>query len=73
MTQKLAVGDSSSNQPFISIQDYFSITRVTHIEKSVVAYLEVMGAIADNKDTQVKLFHGKIYQKRISGISGNRG
>ena len=28
MTQKLAVADSSSDQPFISIQDYFSITRV---------------------------------------------
>ena len=38
MLQKHAVADSGSEHPFISIQDYFNMTRATHTEKSQVAY-----------------------------------
>ena len=41
----------STEQPFINLQDYFNLTRVTHTERSQVAYLEVMDAISDRKDT----------------------
>ena len=57
MLQKLAVAESTSDQPFISIQDYFNMTRATHTETSKIAYLEVMDAISDCKDTQLELLH----------------
>lgn len=38
MLQKLAVAESTSDQPFISIQDYFNMTRATHTETSKIAY-----------------------------------
>ena len=57
MLQKHAVADSSSEHPFISIQDYLNMTRATHTEKSQVAYLEVMDAISDSKDTLLDLLH----------------
>ena len=54
--QKVAIGSTDSEQPFMSIQDYFSITRkAIHTEKSKIAYLEVVDAIADCKDTQLQL------------------
>ena len=49
MLQKHAVADSSSEHPFMSIQDYLNMTRPTHIEKSQVAYHQVMDAISDCK------------------------
>ena len=59
MLQKLAVAETSSEHPFINIniQDYFKVTRATHTEKSRVAYLEVMDAITDSKDTLLELLH----------------
>ncbi len=57
MLQKHAVADSSFEHPFISIQDYLNMTRTTHTEKSQVAYLEVMDAVSDSKDTLPDLLH----------------
>ena len=37
------------------VQDYFSLTRATHTEISQVAYLEVLDAISDSKDTLILL------------------
>ena len=51
MLQKLAIADSSSEHPFVNIQDYFNMTKATHTEKSQVAYLEVLDAIYNSKDT----------------------
>ena len=53
MLQKSATAEvfCSTEQPFINLQDYFNLTRVTHTERSQVAYLEVMDAISDRKDT----------------------
>jgi hypothetical protein len=45
---RVAFYSSSLTQPFISIQDYFTLTRITHTEKSQVVYLEVMDAVADS-------------------------
>ena len=53
MLKKVAVStraDPASKEVFISLQDYFQLTRVTHTEKSKVAYLEVIDAKSDSKD-----------------------
>ena len=44
MLQKSATAEvfCSTEQPFINLQDYFNLTRVTHTERSQVAYLKVM-------------------------------
>ena len=55
MLNKSAVANSNSEYPFIDIQSYFNITRATHTEKSKVAYLEVMDAVSDTKETQLQL------------------
>ena len=39
------------------MQEYFAVTRQTHTEKSNVAYLKVMDAIADSKDTIMQVLH----------------
>lgn len=57
MLQKLAIADTSSEESYFGLQDYFNITRATNTEKSKVTYLEVMDAVSDNKDTQLKLLH----------------
>ena len=66
MLQKTAVAeaDCSTEGPFLNIQDYFNLTRVTHTERSQVAYLEVMDAISDRKDTIIQLLHN-LYVKLI--------
>lgn len=51
------MAESTSGQPFLSIQDYFNLTRATHTETSTIVYLEVMNAISDTKDTQLELLH----------------
>ena len=52
MVQKIAVAQakpaSDNPLPFINVQDYFSLTRAIHTEKSQVAYLEVLDAISDS-------------------------
>ena len=48
---------STTNEPLISIQEFFSLVRTTHTEQSQVVYLEVMDAVADTKDTMMQLLH----------------
>lgn len=75
MIQKIAVAQaettSDNTLPFmiINVQDYFSLTRATHTEKSQVAYLEVLDAISDSKDTLLDLLHD-LYVKLI--VNQNR-
>ena len=49
--------NESSKNPFLNLQDYFSLIRPTNAEKSNVMYVEVMDAIADSKDTVVQMLH----------------
>ena len=66
--QKIAVAQAETTSdnplPFINVQDYFSLTRATHTEKSKVAYLEALDAISDSKDTLLDLLHD-LYVKLI--------
>ena len=39
------------------MQDHFTLTKITHNEKSNVAYIEVMDAVADCRDTIMQLVH----------------
>ena len=48
----------------MNIQDYFSLIRVTHTEKSEIVYLEVMDSVADTKDTVMQLLH-ELHQQFI--------
>ena len=49
--QKVALGGSESVRILLSIQDYLSLTRTSHTERSNVLYLNVMDAKSDSKDT----------------------
>ena len=51
---------------FLSMQQYFAITRANHTEKSNVLFLEVMDAIADTKDTMIAMLQN-LHQKFIEG------
>ena len=42
---------------FLNLQDFLSANDATHTEKSQVAYLEVMDAVADSKDTVIQILH----------------
>lgn len=49
---------STSNDPWLlsqplEVQDFFSVVRVTHTQKSQVVYFEVMDAKADSKDSVI--------------------
>ena len=56
--QRQAIASNSSEQVFMSIQNYFTVIReAIHTEKSEVAYLEVLDAVSDCKDTQLDLLH----------------
>ena len=57
LLHRFAVYSSTLQQPFLSMQDHFTLTRITHNEKSNVAYLEVMDAVADCRDTIMQLVH----------------
>ena len=63
---RVAISSSTADKPFLSIQDYFSLTRTTHTEKSQIAYLEVMDSVADRKDTVMQLLHD-LQQRFIVG------
>ena len=45
----------NSDKPLLNIQDYLSCTRATHTEKSKVYYLNIIDAVADNKDTLMSM------------------
>ena len=58
MLQKIAIAENTSDQqPFTNLQDYFNLTRATHTQMSKIAYLEVIDGISDSKDTQLELLH----------------
>lgn len=51
MLLRHSIAKVQESRTFLNMQDYFSLTRATHTEKSNVLYLEVMDAKADSKDT----------------------
>ena len=55
IAHRVALHDSGFKYPFISLQDYYVLTRPTHTERSHVMYLEVLDAVADSKDTMMGL------------------
>ena len=48
------------------MQDHFTLTKIIHNEKSNVAYLEVMDAVPDCRDTIMQLVHS-LREKFIVG------
>ena len=68
MLHKISVSNSTEEHPFISVQDYFSVIRTTHTERSQVSYLEVMDSKAGSKDTIMELLLD-LYQQFIEGLS----
>ena len=44
MMQKLALESNESPKTFLNLQDYLSLTRTNHMERSNVLYLDVMDA-----------------------------
>ena len=57
MLHRVALNNSGFKHPFLGLQDYYSLIRPTHTEKSNVMYLEVLDAVADCKDTMLTLLH----------------
>ena len=58
---------NSTTKTKINIQDYFSCIWPTHTEKSNYYYLDILDAIADNKDTLMSLLydlHEQFIQKK---------
>ena len=47
MLHRVAVCNSTVQLSFLNIQDYFTLTTVTHTEISQVVYLAVMDAVAE--------------------------
>ena len=52
-------------ETFINIQDYLSLARANHTEKSNVLYLDVMDAKSDSKDTLMSMLQN-LHQQFIS-------
>ena len=57
MLHKLATKNIPSHHTFLNLQDFFTATKPTRTEKSHVAYLQVMDAVADSKDTVMELLY----------------
>ena len=55
MMQKLALDTTESSKTFLNLQDYLSLTRANHTERSNVLYLDVMDAKSDSKDTLMSM------------------
>ena len=66
MLMRNIVSNKRPQCSFLGLQQFFSVTRTTHTEKSNIFYLEVMDAIADSKDTMTAMLH-HLYQKFIEG------
>ena len=64
MMQKLALENFESSKTFLDIQEYLSLTRATHSEKSNILYLDVMDAKSDSKDTLMAMLQD-LYQEFI--------
>ena len=67
MLHKLATRNIPSHHIFLNLQDFLTATKPTRTEKSHVAYLQVMDAVADSKDTVVELLH-KLREEFIVGM-----
>jgi len=65
MLQKVAIGSMNPQETFINIQDYLSLARANHTEKSNVLYLDVMDAKSDSKDTLMSMLQN-LHQQFIS-------
>ena len=65
MLQKVAIGSTNPQETFINIQDYLSLVRANHTEKSNVLYLDVMDAKSDSKDTLMSMLQN-LHQQFIS-------
>ena len=64
MIHKFAVSTSIPQKTFLNVQDHFSVTRVTHTERSNVIYLQVKDAVADTKDTMMDMLH-ELHQQYV--------
>ena len=64
MLQKVAI---STDKTLLNIQDHFSCTRAARTEKSSVYFLNIMDAIADNKDSLMSMLfdlHAQFIESR---------
>ena len=57
IVHRVVFTNSSSQYPFLHLQDYCSLIRSTHTEVSKVIYLEMLDAVADCKDTMMVVLH----------------
>ena len=64
MLHKLAVINNEPQNTFLNIQDHFTVTRVTHAERSNIIYLQVKDKVADTKDTMMDMLH-ELHQQFI--------
>lgn len=65
MLQKVAFGNTNPQETYINIQDYLSLARANHTEKSNVLYLDVMDAKSDSKDTLMSMLQN-LHQQFVS-------
>ena len=65
LQKHVTISETQENQSFISIQDFLSTCRNASVQRSKVAYLRVMDAVADNKNTVLQLTHD-LYQQFIA-------
>ena len=74
MMQKVALESKEPQKTFLNIQDYFSLTRTNHTERSNVLHLDVMDAKSDNKDTLMSMLqdlHQEFIKKARSPAPGS--
>ena len=62
---KVSIHKKDPNKIFLGLQDYFSVIRPTHTQKSNVKYHRVMDAVADSKDTMTAMLY-YLHQQYIS-------
>ena len=55
IVQRTALANKEPTKFLLNMQEYLRVTTATHTEKSNVTYLQVMDAVADNKDTLIHL------------------
>ena len=68
ITQKTAVENKEPSKFLFNVQHFLTVTTATYTEKSNVSYLQVMDAVADNKDTMIQLLSDLQEQSITSGI-----
>ena len=68
IAQRTALQNKEPDKILLNMQDYLRLTTGTHTEKSNVTYLQVMDAVADNKDTLIQLLSDLQEQFISNGI-----